>query len=358
MKVLLIQQKMIGDVLVSSILCEHLKQQLPECEVHYLINEHTLAVVENNPFIDTVVLFGKEEQNSKIKFYRFLKNIAHEKYDVVIDFYGKTESNLMSLISGAKMRISHKKWYSKYIYTHFVSGNAIDKTKMGHTIEHRLAFLSPLLPKIEHPGKHPKIYLIANEINRAKAYLVDKGVDFSSPIIMISILGSSAKKTYPLPNMAKVIDEIASGQETTLLFNYIPAQHSQAQELYRLCNAESRSKIKFDVFAPSLRNFLGILYHCKALIGNEGGTVNMAKALGIPTFAIYSPWVSKSGWHTFSDNEANRAVHVGDFLPELVQGKPRKELKKQFETLYDSFEPQLFLKELRTYLQDKVFSNQ
>lgn len=358
MKVLLIQQKMIGDVLVSSLLCEHLKQQLPKCEVHYLINEHTLAVVENNPFIDTVVIFKKDAQKSKLKFYRFLIAISREKYDVVIDVYGKLESNLMTLFSGSKMRVSHSKWYSKFIYTHLISGSSKKKSKVGLAIENRLSFLSPLLLEIKNPEKTPKIYLTETEIDKAKVYLSNNRVDFSSPIVMIGILGSGENKTYPLHYMAKVIDEITRSHNATLLFNYIPIQREQAQLLYNLCNEESKSRIKFDLFAPSLRDFLGILYHCNALIGNEGGAVNMAKALNVPTFSIYSPWISKLAWHTFSDNESNLAVHLSDFLPDLIKGKSKKELKADSESLYKLFEPHFFQKALRNYLDNEIFSDQ
>ena len=57
MKVLVIQQKMIGDVLTSSILFKAIKLEHPSAELHYLVNSHTVPVVENNPFIDKLVLF-------------------------------------------------------------------------------------------------------------------------------------------------------------------------------------------------------------------------------------------------------------------------------------------------------------
>ena len=58
MKVLVIQQKMIGDVLTSSILFEAIKIEHPSAELHYLINSHTVPVVENNPFVDKLVLLS------------------------------------------------------------------------------------------------------------------------------------------------------------------------------------------------------------------------------------------------------------------------------------------------------------
>ncbi len=47
MKILVIQQKMIGDVLTSSILFEALRLKYPNAQLDYLINEHTFPVVQN-----------------------------------------------------------------------------------------------------------------------------------------------------------------------------------------------------------------------------------------------------------------------------------------------------------------------
>ncbi|MEM7487036.1 MAG: lipopolysaccharide heptosyltransferase family protein, partial [Bacteroidota bacterium] len=77
-KFLVIQQKMIGDVLSSTILCEHLKIHYPNSEVHFLINENTQAVVVGNPFIDKIVLFKNKYRDNKLGFYGFLRSIKKE----------------------------------------------------------------------------------------------------------------------------------------------------------------------------------------------------------------------------------------------------------------------------------------
>ncbi len=357
MKILLVQQKMIGDVLVSSLLCEVLKKHYPQSELHYLIYEHTLAVVQNNPFIDKIVLFDTDVQNSKPRFYRFLKAIAKEKYDVVIDIYGKLESNLISLFSKAPIKISHRKWYSNFIYTHTISGTKKEDSKLGLAIENRMSFLTPLLKTEPGQAASPRIYLSTSELASAKKFLTQKGVDLSHPLIMLGILGSSASKTYPLKYMAEIIDTISEQSEATLLLNYIPAQQAEAKRLFELCNAHSKAKIRFDVFAPSLRDFLALLHYCDALIGNEGGTVNMAKALDVPSFAIYSPWINKLAWHTFNEKTQNRAVHLSDFLPEKFTHKSKKELKQHAVELYELFKPALFKNQVAAFLDREIGSS-
>jgi heptosyltransferase-2 len=58
-----------------------------------------------------------------------------------------------------------------------------------------------------------------------------------------------------------------------------------------LCKPATQKNVFFEVFGKSLREFMAITSHCDALIGNEGGAVNMAKALDIPTFSIFSPQI-------------------------------------------------------------------
>ncbi len=350
MKILVIQQKMIGDVLVSSLLCEHLKIHIPHAEVHYLVNEHTVAVVEENPFIDKIVLFKKEHKSNKVRFYRFLKSISKERYDAVIDIYGKLESNLITLFSAAKIKIAYPKWYSKFIYTHHVPIKSRTEGSNHNTIDDRLGLLSPLIDNKLDPMARPKIHLTPKELGEAKTFLEKSRTNPSAPLIMLGVLGSGESKTYPLPYMAEVLDIIADRLDAVLLFNYVPSQEKEAKQVYALCNESTKQKIAFDTFAPSLRKFLGILHHCNALIGNEGGAVNMAKALGVPTFSIFSPWISKIGWHTYAD-EKNIGVHLNDYKEGFFMGKSKKDIKKDVQNLYSDFHPSLFNDELNTFLK-------
>jgi heptosyltransferase-2 len=268
---------------------------------------------------------------------------------VVIDAYCKLESNAIALFSGAKTRISYRKWYSKFIYTHVFNYSKNTKTRMGLAIENRLLLLTPILPSDKITPVQPKIYLTEREIEEARTYLEQGGINFETPLIMMGILGSSEDKTYPLPYMARLIDEIAKNREVTLLFNYIPSQQEEADRLYSLCTEETRKSIKFDLFASSLRTFLAMLYFCDALISNEGGAVNMAKAMNLPTFSIFSPWVSKEAWDTYK-SEQDLTVHLKDYKPEKIQGKLKGELKNSARELYQLFEPTLFRGKLRAFL--------
>jgi heptosyltransferase-2 len=172
---------------------------------------------------------------------------------------------------------------------------------------------------------------------------------------MISVIGSSAAKTYPASYMAKLINKLVSEKkEAQILFNYIPKQESEAKFIYDLCEPSAQKQIYFDLFGKSLRDFLAITYHCNALIGNEGGAINMAKALNVPTFTIFSPWIKKEAWGLFEDKKQNVSVHLKDFKPELYYGKTARTLKKNWKHLYEQFSPNFFSEKLEKFICDKI----
>ncbi|MCM5663504.1 glycosyltransferase family 9 protein [Galbibacter mesophilus] len=350
MKVLIIQQKMIGDVLTSSLLCENLKKLHNDCTVHYMVHSHTIPVIAENPYIDVIIDFKPAYRKSKLELLKLTKRLNRENYDAIIDIYGKLETNIISLLVGAKMKIAYYKWYTKLIYSHPIKRLNHSINGKNYTIYNRLQLLEPLVASKEKKAfeTKPSIYLTEIEKNDAIQFLESNNIDITKPIYMVSILGSSLSKSYPFQYMAQVIDQIAN-LECTILFNYIPSQIDDVRKIYNLCSPETKEKIAMDVFAPSLRKFIAILSSCEAIVGNEGGAINMAKALNIPSFAIFSPWIDKDEWAS-ENSKTHQAVHLQDYHPELYRSKKYKTYKKDNTELYEKFLPELFTKKLRLFL--------
>ncbi len=348
MKILVIQQKMIGDVLTSSILFEALKEKYPTAELHYLVNSHTFPVIENNPFIDKILFFTPEHEKSRRKLFSLCKQIKKNKYDAVIDVYVKISSNLIVLFSNAKFKIGYFKKHSKYIYTHPLNRKKKTSYNVSLAIENRMLLLQPL--GIEFSNFNPKIYLSPTEIENANKQLISHNIHKEHPLYMISVLGSSIAKTYPPEYMATLLDGIIEQQkDAQLLFNYIPNQLEKAKEIFNLCTPITQSRIFFNLYGKNLREFMALTYHCKALIGNEGGAVNMAKALQIPTFIIFNPALNKKNWFGEEENSKHSAVHLADYTE--YKPKDYKAAKKDSITYYKKFKPTFILPNLIQFLK-------
>lgn len=343
---------MIGDVLTSSIIFEVIKSKYPDSELHYLINSHTYPVVENNPYIDNFVFFTPKAEKNKIELLRLVRKVRTAKYDVIIDVYSKLSSNLIVLGSKAKTKISFEKSNSKFLYTHTFKNILTSQVDSGLALADRLQLLKPLGIDISK-GVKPKIYLTDAERTEAFELLKTHHIDLNKKLYMISALGSGPSKTYPFEYMAEVLDHIHKvNPESQILFNYIPNQREDALKIYELCKPEVQKTIKLELFGKSLRSFLALTSYCDALIGNEGGAVNMAKALNIPTFTIFSPWIRKESWNLFDDDRKHISIHLKDVQPKFYEGTSHpKELKSKAALLYKELKPALWIDKLTLFLE-------
>ena len=54
-KILIIQNKRIGDVLISSVIANNYKTKYPDSEIHLMAYDFTHGVIQNNPNIDKII---------------------------------------------------------------------------------------------------------------------------------------------------------------------------------------------------------------------------------------------------------------------------------------------------------------
>ena len=80
----------------------------------------------------------------------------------------------------------------------------------------------------------------------------------------------------------------------------------------------------------------------------------MAKALGIPSYSIYSPWIRKESWDIHNSDARHQAVHLKDFKPTLFEKKDKKELRKASLEYYTYFLPDLFAKDMLSFLRNHL----
>lgn len=346
-KVLVIQEKMIGDVLISTIICHNIKKQFPNAEVHYLVAPNTFPVIQDNPYIDQFVFYGDMQKHNLLEFYDFVKAIRTAKYDLIIDAYGKIGSNLICKFSNSKHRIGYREKDRFGAYTEKIPYAMHTNSTIGLALDRRVDLLKPLM-NTDEIDYLPHLYLNEKEISDGKLKVQSVQNQLKC---MVSLFGSSLNKTYPENYMVKVLDTIAQKENVCILLNYLPNQEDEANRLIDKCLPETKAKINHEIFGKGLRDFIVLMNACDLLIGNDGGAVNIAKALNKPTFTIFSPWIPKEIWSILEDGKKHIGVHLKDYQPQIFADKSEHYLKNNSSKLYDKFEPQYFEKRLINFIQ-------
>ena len=350
MKVLVIQQKMIGDVLLSSLICKNLKIWNPTIKIDFVANNHTLGVLENNPYIDNIIVFKDTYKNDKLGLIKFIKSFRNKRYDYVIDAYGKLESILITIFTPAKTKIGYSKFYTDWIYNKSIKRIKNSNQKLQLSILHRLQLLEPILGDKLNSTDF-EIHLTQNEEKKiAKKF--DLTVEGNKKPIMIAAMGSGKNKTYPIEYLAPLIDLAFETTNAPMILNYVPNQKTEIDKLIRMLKPKTKKALQNGLTPNSLRDYIVTVSRCQAVIGNEGGAINIAKGFSKPTFAIFSPIIDPSGWHTEVKNKT-MAVHLVDFFPDSIYFKKDIKIKKNehIKALYLKLDPKLFKQKWVGFLQ-------
>ena len=351
-KILIIQNKRIGDVLISSVIANNYKAKYPDSEVHLMAYDFTHGVIQNNPNIDKIISINEKELKKFKNLIKTIHQVRGEKYDIIFDPYSKLQSRLICKFGGALQTVGHKsrkKIGNLGYYTHPVGILESKSHICGKAIEDRIHLLKQV-DTFENIDYEPKIFLTDDELQfKVPERYQDK------KIIMLGVLGSTPQKSMPYEYIAQLIDHVADTFDCYMLFNYAPNQKVEADKIYELC--QNKSNIILDVYAPSIRDFAVLMNQCAVLVSNEGGTVHIAKAINKPTFTIFSPYVNKDDWSSFEDGKFHKSVHLLDFLPNAISElsyEQNKEIEKNPRAMYLKLTPEMIIPELDSFLKDHL----
>lgn len=350
MKILLIQIKMLGDVLTSTIILDTLRAAYPQVQLHYLINPKSEAIVRNHPAVDQLHYFDDSNGNSLKNFSVMAKKLRNEQFDIVIDVYSKWSTALLSKYTAAPIRIGQHKNYLAWLYSHTRRNQAQRPTALPLAYSNRLQLLEPLNVKLPE-NVQPKIYIHPEEQQAMAAICREAGINFDSHLyVMVNLFGSNPSKTYPPKYLAALLDTaVAANPNLCFLLNYFPKQQLEVANFLALCKEETRSKINL-FYRADMREFIVLTSFCAAVVGNEGGAIHIGSALGLPTFAIFSPWITRDAWGLESENTHHVSLHLGDFQPQHIDGKSKKVLRKEAAALYNAFVPELLIEKFVKFL--------
>lgn len=351
-KVLIIQNKRIGDVLIASVIANNLKAAFPESEIHLMAYDFTEGVVMHNPNINRFIAIKEKELKKLPVLLKTILQVRREKYDIIFDPYSKMQSRLICKFSGAGMTIgnkSRKKLGNLGYYTHPVDLSEETQHPAGKAIADRIKLLRVVAPFAE-ADYHPHIFL--SESEKQEDWL---GKYKDKKVVVLGVLGSTPQKSMPYGYIAALADFIAEKYDAYLLFNYAPHQKEEAMKIYNLCHR--KENIILDIYAPTIRDFIKLMYQCDVLVANEGGSVHIAKALGKPTFTIFSPYIKREHWASFEDGKLHTSVHLLDHKPGLLDNysrKDRKEMEKDPQPLYRQLTPEMIIPELDKFLANNL----
>ena len=312
-KVLVIRFRRLGDAVISSALCKALHGMFPGVEVHYVLNEAMASLFEGQEGVDRVIPFS-ERENHDVRLYtrKVWRLMRQERYDAIIDTRATLKTMWFSLFSlPTRYRVGWAKWYNRWWLTCPV---ARDEAGGRDELRRTLDLLRPL----EREGRVAAsadfaLRLPADEVAAFRAYMEERGVDFSRPVVVCAPLTRVRGKEWAKERMGALLARLAAWGRVQLVINYAPDEREEARQLFETMGCPSG--VFLDVEAGTPRALAAMLLNADFFFGNEGGARHLAQALGVPAFAIYPPGVDMRQWLPLP-GPRNQGISPVEWLPE------------------------------------------
>lgn len=191
-KILIIRFSSIGDIVWTTPIIRCVKQQIPDCELHFVTKDSYAQMLVANPYIDKLFLL-------KENLAELTKELSAEKYDYVIDLH----KNLRTL--RMKLSLSGKKYtYNKYIFERWLFVKfKMNKMPNSHIIDRYFEAVAPL--GVKNDGKGLDYFILPKHEIDISSYLPDS---FQNGYVAYVIGGSEATKKLPLSKMIELCKKI------------------------------------------------------------------------------------------------------------------------------------------------------
>src|SRR5258708_1598685 len=101
-KILIVQLKRAGDVIVTTPVIPVLRERFPGARIDFLTEKPFAALLEHNPALNQVIVYDKQDVLGT------WRRVRAEKYDWVVDFQSSPRSAMVGLASGATVRAGYR----------------------------------------------------------------------------------------------------------------------------------------------------------------------------------------------------------------------------------------------------------
>ena len=295
MRILIINPFGIGDVLFSTPLVANLREAYPESYIGYICNIRAKDILYNNPQINEIFVFEKDEyrnlwKQAKFKcikkFISFFTQIKKKRFDAAIDLSLGHQYNLFLWLIGVKKRIGYNYRNRGRFLTHKIDISGYNDKPIADYYLDLLKFLDI----------KPKRFNLTMNIpvkNRNWADEFFKNNDLKGDDLIVGIVpagGASwgrnfSYRHWPMENYAAVADKLIVELNAKVI---IFGDFSEENICRQVQNAMNRGSINA-CGKTSLKQFAALLGKCNLVVCNDGGPLHVAVSQDVRTVSIFGP---------------------------------------------------------------------
>lgn len=279
MKILVLQLKRIGDLILTTPALAALRTAFPGSEITLVHDRASSTLVAAMPFIDRAHTYNSS----------FWPRLLLSDYDLCLDFTGNDRSALLAFLSKATRRLAFQ-WVQKsafrpLFYNEFVSSNVL----LHHTIDHYLHLLAPL-------GISAQNLPIALELPKsseatAADLLRDSGIN--TPYAILHPGSARPEKYWAPERWAETID-LCHGRGLACVITGGNDPFEQ-QQIAAIKSASRNAPIDFSA-RIDLLTLASLIRRARLLLSVDTAAMHLGAAFATPQIALFGK-TNPFHWH-------------------------------------------------------------
>jgi len=274
--ILVIKLRYLGDVVLSTPVLPLLRKHFPEAKMTFLVNPGTAAVLQHNPYLDEVWVLPRKPWWQQL---RFIQHVRNAKFDAVIDLTDGDRSAFLSWATGAPVRLGYnrdRRWRGKFYSQVLPSAYG-----SMHMVEYHQQALAGL--GINEPVGEPEVYIRSEVRQQDEEELSDLSAT-GQPLVLLHPTARYVFKAWPLERFAAVAEWL-SGQGIRVALIGSQREILIGQQIINL----TKHKPVNLMGKTRLSQLTALMKRSHLLIGNDGGPMHMAAAVGCPVLGLFGP---------------------------------------------------------------------
>jgi lipopolysaccharide heptosyltransferase II len=279
-RILVIQFRPIGDVLLSTPLVHALRDHWPQAFIAFLTEKIPGEVLRHNPHLDEVIEYRKE---SVLKSYRFFTSLRRYKFDLAIDLRCTTGTAGAAYLCGAPYRVGYVvRPPRSYAYNL--------PTENNMTEERYTALKKQILIKRcgVQQERSDVVYTVSDEERTfAQAYLsseTDGAFPGNVPLVCLSPTSKRQSRRWRLAGYAELADRLIAEEGAVVVALSGPNETDFLDEMETMMHRGPLLRPR-----TTVRQATALIEASDILMGNDNGLRHLATAVGTPTVAVFGP---------------------------------------------------------------------
>ena len=287
-KILLIKPSSLGDCVHAIPVLNALNKNLPAAEVFWLINSEYADLLTNHSGLAGLILFprslfrrGQLGYSTVAETWRVWRRLRAERFDLAIDLQGLFRSAIMSLASGARVRLglSDARECAGRFYTHTVRPDPRDV----HAVDRYMRSLDALGISAGEPDF--SLPVDSGAVSQLRQMLAEGGPDELKEFVLVVPGARWQSKRWPAERFALVIDRMRRELSLPSVLAGSAGEIDLCREVAGLCH----SPVLNLAGQTSLAQLMALMSTCKLVLGHDSGTIHLAHALRKPLVCLVGP---------------------------------------------------------------------